>query len=233
MTKKYWYSEWRSCEKLLEPMVKKADTLHTEYNKYHDKFTSLRAQGKHPNVDYYRGKLWNLQDQALDNYQSTRTLMRGRGQVAMDKLRALDGDNFQPDGWLMKHDHVRDTFFNGFHPIDLIHAAPANYATENANIVTLNEGPMHFGLFFQDNANAAIQIEGIEELHNNLIFHFSIILFSVSWIFLSIILNLVQSYISNKYPKHSRLINSIFNLLPALILILITFTLLYLMGDII
>jgi hypothetical protein len=79
-------------------VVKKADSLLTEYNKYHGKFTSLRAQDKHPNVDYYRGKLLNIQDQALDNYQSTRTLMRDRGQVTMDKLRAFDGDNFQPDG---------------------------------------------------------------------------------------------------------------------------------------
>jgi len=38
-------------------MVKKADSLQTEFNKAHDKFTSLQAQGRHPNVGRYREKL--------------------------------------------------------------------------------------------------------------------------------------------------------------------------------
>jgi Cytochrome C oxidase subunit II, transmembrane domain len=78
----------------------------------------------------------------------------------------------------MKHDYVRDTFFNGFHPINLIHEAPANYATKNANIITLNDGPMHFSLFFQDNATP--QMEGLEELYNNIFFYLAIIMFSIS-----------------------------------------------------
>lgn len=37
--------------------VKKADSLLAEYNRLRDKFTSLQAQGRHPNVGRYREKL--------------------------------------------------------------------------------------------------------------------------------------------------------------------------------
>ena len=37
-----------------------------------------------------------------------------------------------------------------------------------------------WGLFFQDNATP--QMEGLEELHNNIMFYLAIILFAVSWI---------------------------------------------------
>ena len=36
-----------------------------------------------------------------------------------------------------------------------------------------------WGLFFQDSASP--QMEGIEELHNNIMFYLAIILFTVTW----------------------------------------------------
>ena len=51
-----------------------------------------------------------------------------------------------------------------------------------------NDSPEPWGLFFQDNATP--QMEGLEELHNNIMFYLAIILFAVSWVMLSTIINL-------------------------------------------
>jgi cytochrome c oxidase subunit 2 len=64
-----------------------------------------------------------------------------------------------------------------------------------------------WGLFFQDNATP--QMEAIEELHNNIMFYLAIIMFAVTWIFLSIILNYTKSRISNKYMNHGTLVELI------------------------
>jgi cytochrome c oxidase subunit 1 len=97
-----------------------------------------------------------------------------------------------------------------------------------------NDTPEPWGLFFQDNATP--QMEGLEELHNNIMFYLAIILFSVSWIMLSIILNFRKKGISNKYVNHGTLVELIWTISPALILILIafpSFKLLYLMDEVI
>jgi heme/copper-type cytochrome/quinol oxidase subunit 2 len=97
-----------------------------------------------------------------------------------------------------------------------------------------NDTPEPWGLFFQDNATP--QMEGLEELHNNIMFYLAIILFSVSWIMLSIILNFRNKRISNKYINHGTLVELIWTITPALILILIafpSFKLLYLMDEVI
>jgi cytochrome c oxidase subunit 2 len=44
--------------------------------------------------------------------------------------------------------------------------------------ITYNDTPIPWGLFFQDNATP--QMEGLEELHNNIFFYLAIIMFSVS-----------------------------------------------------
>ena len=94
--------------------------------------------------------------------------------------------------------------------------------------------PEPWGVFFQDNATP--QMEVLEELHNNIIFYLAIIMFSVSWIMLSITLNYSKSYISNKYINHGTLVELIWTITPALILIFIafpSFKLLYLMDEVI
>jgi len=52
---------------------------------------------------------------------------------------------------------------------------------------TNNDAPESWGLFFIDNTTP--QIEGLEELHNNIMFYSAMILFAVSWTMFSIILN--------------------------------------------
>ena len=68
-------------------------------------------------------------------------------------------------------------------------------------------------------------------------FYLAVILFGVGWILVSIIRNYnhTQSPIRNKYLNHGTLIELIWTITPALILILIAFTsfkLLYLMDEV-
>ena len=104
----------------------------------------------------------------------------------------------------------------------------------NTNILQL-DAPTPWGLFFQDSATP--QMEGLEELHNNIMFYLAIILFTVVWIMITVVRNFIasKSPISHKYMNHGTLIELIWTITPALILILIafpSFKLLYLMDEV-
>jgi len=97
------------------------------------------------------------------------------------------------------------------------------------------DAPQPWGLYFQDSAST--QMEALIELHDNIMFYLVIILFGVAWVMVSIIRNYVynKSPISNKYLNHGTLIELIWTITPALILILIafpSFKLLYLMDEV-
>lgn len=92
-----------------------------------------------------------------------------------------------------------------------------------------------WGLYFQDSATP--QMEGIVELHNNIMFYLVIILFGVGWILVSIVKSYfyANSPITHKYLNHGTLIELIWTITPALILILIafpSFKLLFLMDEV-
>ena len=98
------------------------------------------------------------------------------------------------------------------------------------------DAPSPWGLYFQDSATP--QMEGLVELHDNIMYYLVIILFAVGWILLSIIRNYVstKSPISHKYLNHGTLIELIWTISPAIILILIafpSFKLLYVMDEVI
>ena len=100
----------------------------------------------------------------------------------------------------------------------------------------LSDAPRPWGIYFQDSASP--QMEGLVELHDNIMFYLVIILFGVGWILLSIVRNYVHSKspISHKYLNHGTLIELIWTISPALILIFIafpSFKLLYLMDEVI
>jgi len=97
------------------------------------------------------------------------------------------------------------------------------------------DAPRPWGLYFQDSATP--QMEGLVELHDSIMFYLVIILFGVGWIMASIIWNYnnIISPISHKYLNHGTLIELIWTITPALILILIafpSFKLLYLMDEV-
>ena len=105
------------------------------------------------------------------------------------------------------------------------------YISSKINIIC--DAPKAWGMYFQDSASP--QMEALVELHDNIMFYLVIILFAVGWIMVSIVRNYVGNKISNKYMNHGTLIELVWTVTPALILILIafpSFKLLYLMDEV-
>lgn len=103
------------------------------------------------------------------------------------------------------------------------------------NTSTMCDAPRAWGLYFQDSASP--QMEALVELHDNIMYYLVAILFAVGWIQAAIIRNFESSKspISNKYLNHGTLIELIWTITPALILVLIafpSFKLLYLMDEV-
>lgn len=97
------------------------------------------------------------------------------------------------------------------------------------------DAPSPWGIYFQDSATP--QMEGLVELHDNIMYYLVIILFAVGWILVSLVINYlnIKSPISHKYLNHGTLIELIWTILPAVILLLIafpSFKLLYLMDEV-
>jgi cytochrome c oxidase subunit II len=97
------------------------------------------------------------------------------------------------------------------------------------------DAPSPWGLYFQDSATP--QMEGLVELHDNIMYYLVLILFAVGWILFSIVRYYVEtkSPIAHKYLNHGTLIELIWTITPAIILILIafpSFKLLYLMDEV-
>ena len=97
------------------------------------------------------------------------------------------------------------------------------------------DAPRPWGIYFQDSATP--QMEALVELHDNILFYLVIILFGVGWLLISIVKNYsnTEAPISHKYQSHGTLIELIWTITPALILILIafpSFKLLYLMDEV-
>ncbi len=107
------------------------------------------------------------------------------------------------------------------------------------NIINLKfefcDAPRPWGVYFQDSASP--QMEGLVELHDNILFYLVIILFAVGWILVSIAKTYtnLESPVSHKNVSHGTLIELIWTITPALILIFIafpSFKLLYLMDEV-
>jgi len=85
------------------------------------------------------------------------------------------------------------------------------------------DAPRAWGLYFQDSASP--QMEGITELHDNIMYYLAIILFCVGWVLFSIILNYNsnKAIFSHKYLNHGTAIELIWTITPTIILLLIAF----------
>ena len=99
------------------------------------------------------------------------------------------------------------------------------------------DAPTPWGIYFQDSATP--QMEGLVELHDNVMFYLSIVLFTVGWILVSIVRKFTNAqsltFLSSKYTSHGTSVELIWTIIPALILIFIafpSFKLLYLMDEV-
>jgi len=108
----------------------------------------------------------------------------------------------------------------------------------NINIfkTIFNDAPQPWDIGFQD--SAAPGYTGIIDLHNTLFFYLIVICVGVFWILGSVIyyFNYNRSPIVHKYLNHGTLIELIWTITPALILIAIafpSFRLLYLLDEVI
>jgi cytochrome c oxidase subunit 2 len=99
----------------------------------------------------------------------------------------------------------------------------------------LNDAPEPWQIGFQDGASPAF--EGITELHSSIFFYLVVILIGVVWMMGSIMVNFnsKNAPIVYKYANHGTLIELIWTITPAFILIAIafpSFKLLYLMDEV-
>lgn len=99
-----------------------------------------------------------------------------------------------------------------------------------------NDSPEPWKIGFQDGASPTF--EGITELHDSIFFYLIIIGIGVAWFLASVIINYNSnaSPLSHKYYNHGTLIELVWTVTPAFILIAIafpSFKLLYLMDEVI
>ena len=97
----------------------------------------------------------------------------------------------------------------------------------------LCDAPMAWGTYFQDSASP--QMEALVELHDNIMFHLSVILFIVGWMLYAIIGEFKKRKIANKFVSHGTSVELIWTFTPGLILLFIAFTsfkLLYLIDEV-
>lgn len=97
-----------------------------------------------------------------------------------------------------------------------------------------NDVPTPWGIYFQDSATPSA--EGILELHDNIMFYLVFILMLVSWILFSIVSHGGKNQFSHKYLLHGQVIEIIWTILPAAVLLVIafpSFILLYLCDEVI
>ena len=97
------------------------------------------------------------------------------------------------------------------------------------------DAPRPWGIYFQDSGTP--QMEGLVELHDNILFYLVIILFAVMWILISILrMNKNNgASISHRFIGHGTFVELVWTITPAFILILITFPsfkLLFLMDEV-
>jgi len=110
----------------------------------------------------------------------------------------------------------------------------SNFNSNNYKLRLLD--PVSWGIYFQDAASPSF--EGIVDLHNRIMFYLVVILFGVSWVLLSLIINFNKSKnkLVYRHLNHGTLIELIWTVGPALVLVAIafpSFKLLYLMDEVI
>jgi cytochrome c oxidase subunit 2 len=104
------------------------------------------------------------------------------------------------------------------------------------NNIIFNDAPHAWQIGFQD--SAAPGFTGIVELHNTILFYLIVIAIGVFWVLLSTVhlFNINKSGIVYKYLNHGTILELVWTITPALILMLIaypSFRLLYILDEVI
>lgn len=125
---------------------------------------------------------------------------------------------------------------SGHNVVHLPESTTFSSTRTNVRKVLRSDVPLAWGLYFQDGATPSF--EGIVDLHNRIMFYLVVILFGVSWVMLSIMWNFNKSEnkLVYRYLNHGTLIELIWTVGPALVLVAIafpSFKLLYLMDEVI
>uniref|UniRef100_A0A060RCP3 Cytochrome c oxidase subunit 2 n=1 Tax=Blastobotrys adeninivorans TaxID=409370 RepID=A0A060RCP3_BLAAD len=100
--------------------------------------------------------------------------------------------------------------------------------------ISYNDVPTPWGMYFQDSASPIA--EGIQELHDEIMFYMVIVLCLVTYILFSIITTFKNNVFSYKYLVHGATLEVIWTIFPAVVLVLIafpSFVLLYLSDDVV
>nr|YP_003935024.1 cytochrome c oxidase subunit 2 [Groenewaldozyma salmanticensis]ADO51048.1 cytochrome c oxidase subunit 2 [Groenewaldozyma salmanticensis] len=103
-----------------------------------------------------------------------------------------------------------------------------------SNLILLCDVPTPWGMYFQDSASPVA--EGISELHDVIMYYMVIILSLVTYLLISVISIYKNNVISYKYMLHGTVLEVIWTIFPAVILVFIaipSFVLLYLSDDVI
>lgn len=110
------------------------------------------------------------------------------------------------------------------------------YGPKLLSSIHFNDAPYPWQIGFQDPASPGFI--GIFDLHDSIFFYLVLILFGVMWVLgaVTYIFNSTSNPISSKYLSHGTLIEVIWTITPALILMLIaqpSFSLLYILDEVI
>ncbi|AIB09483.1 AaceriMI001Wp (mitochondrion) [[Ashbya] aceris (nom. inval.)] len=100
--------------------------------------------------------------------------------------------------------------------------------------IIYNDVPTPYNMYFQDSTTP--HQEGILELHDNIMFYMVTVMGLVSWMLIIIIKDFSKNPITYKYIKHGQMIEIIWTIMPAVILLMIafpSFILLYLCDEVI
>ena len=197
-----------------------------------DKMTTVELDEMNTNISkYMRNNNNNIDDLSADN-----TIVHDLNNVVVDNLILEQPDiNIPLIAFRMGVIFLICMFIevcNAWETLGIKNKSRGN-KENNVSRSKLLDAPVSWGLYFQDAASPSF--EGIVDLHNRIMFYLVVILFGVSWVMLSVIANFNNS--SNKlvyrHLNHGTLIELIWTVGPALVLVAIafpSFKLLYLMD---
>ena len=108
-----------------------------------------------------------------------------------------------------------------------------NFVESKIGLHLSSDAPRPWGVYFQDCGTP--QMEGLVELHDNILFYLVVILFAVVWVLTSLLNTNTGATIPLRYKSHGTFVELVWTITPSLILILLafpSFKLLFIMDEV-